>query len=101
MYEGSHRSIPGGVLKHKNDRLLLFIVAIPSHPLLYFSCSIVRNSSGVQVLRSANREILFLGWQLCRSALYMLCMFLPDGTSNTVVMLDKHRHHCTYLINVE
>ena len=59
----------------KINRLLLFIVAILSDPLLYFSCSIVRKPGGVQVLRSANRETPFLGWQLCTSALYI--MFFP------------------------
>ena len=58
----AHRSIPGVVFKCKIDRLLLFIVAISSDPLLYFSCRIVRKSSGVQVLRSANGEIPFFGW---------------------------------------
>ena len=58
----AHRFIPGVVFKCKIDRLLLFIVAISSDPFLYFSCSIVRKSSGVQVLRSAKGEMPFLGW---------------------------------------
>ena len=58
----AHRFIPGVVFKRKIDRLLLFIVAISSDPFLYFSCRIVRKSSGVHVLRSANGEIPFLGW---------------------------------------
>ena len=45
------------------DKLLLSMVAIPVDPLLYFSCSIVRKPGDVQVLRSANREKPFLGWQ--------------------------------------
>ena len=58
----AHRFLPGVVFKRKIDRLLLFIVAISSDPFLYFSCRIVRKSSGVQVLRSAKGEIPFLGW---------------------------------------
>ena len=61
-------SMPG------TDKLQLSMVAIPVDPLLYFSYSIVRKPGGVQVLRSANREKLFLGSQ--PEVLHILRCFL-------------------------
>ena len=69
------------------DKLLLSMVAIPVHPLLYFNCSIVRKPGYVQVLRSANREKIFLGWQPEVLELRILCRFL-----STYVYYIIHGH---------